>query len=479
MGRDGVRDRYFSRRATFTELLCYSVVAVAVVAYSAVAIASEVGLIAPACHLPPRSQPLKHGNPDFDDDPCYSVRYWSLLGFTKWECGICARILCSIAIGTAIGWERAVHGHTATGMRTMSVLCLGACCFSICSSFSFVDGPMSWDASRSSAAIPTGAGFLGGATIWKGKTASGREEIHGLTTAILVWTTAAIGNAVGGALYVPAIFAAAASVVVLNFVPGAAGIAAVGPLSAASLARDDLRRGSTARIVAGHDTLLTMLAINLIGCSACVYALLALAAPHLAPPCSEPLGSLKPYSNPIYAAEYDPCQNDRHAVLGGLTTMEADACVRLTVAVLLGAIIGHERRRSERGVGIQTMAITCLASALYTWGGMFCEGTGPSKWDTSRVAAAVVSGVSFIGGAVIVKGSDKNPHVHGLTTATSVWLSAALGLMAGGALYPVAFFAAFTAVFYLRFGPSTHQGGGSEPNGLDGQPNGGADGLTS
>ena len=95
------------------------------------------------------------------------------------------------------------------------------------------------------------------------------------------------------------------------------------------------------------------------------------------------------------------------------------------------------------------------------------------------MASSVVSGVSFIGGAVIVKGSDKNPHVHGLTTATSVWLSAALGLMAGGALYPVAFFAAFTAVFYLRFGPSTHQGGGSEPNGLDGQPNGGADGRRS
>jgi len=72
------------------------------------------------------------------------------------------------------------------------------------------------------------------------------------------------------------------------------------------------------------------------------------------------------------------------------------------------------------------------------------------------VASSVVSGVSFIGGAVIVKGSDKNPHVHGLTTATSVWLSAALGLMAGGALYPVGFFAALTAVFYLRFGPRSY-----------------------
>ena len=58
-------------------------------------------------------------------------------------------------------WERSLRGHTATGMRTMSVLCLGACCYCICSLFSFLDGPMAWDASRSSAAIPTGVGFLG------------------------------------------------------------------------------------------------------------------------------------------------------------------------------------------------------------------------------------------------------------------------------------------------------------------------------
>ena len=61
--------------------------------------------------------------------------------------------------------------------------------------------------------------------------------------------------------------------------------------------------------------------------------------------------------------------------------------------------------------------------------------TGPSSWDSARVASSVVSGVSFIGGASIVKGSDKHPQVHGLTTATSVWVSAAIGILAGGALY--------------------------------------------
>ena len=153
--------------------------------------------VSPATQLRARVHPaiptIRH------QDPCKGVRHWSLLGFTTWECSICARILISIAVGTVIGcafarprpverrprgcfprrrphcllsapprrprypcrWERSLRGHTATGMRTMSVLCLGACCYCICSLFSFLDGPMAWDASRSSAAIPTGVGFLG------------------------------------------------------------------------------------------------------------------------------------------------------------------------------------------------------------------------------------------------------------------------------------------------------------------------------
>ncbi|EOD39769.1 hypothetical protein EMIHUDRAFT_251383 [Emiliania huxleyi CCMP1516] len=410
---------YFSGQATTAERLAYVLLALAVLAYSSVTIGAELGLIAPRCDLPSRAEPLKYGNPDYVEDPCKGVRHWSLLGFTTWECSIC--------------------------MRTMSVLCLGACCYCICSLFSFLDGPMAWDASRSSAAIPTGVGFLGGATIWKGKSSSsGREEIHGLTAAILVWLTAAVGNAIGGAMYVPALFTTAAAIVILN-------TNAIEFITATAASRKR-SRDSNSTLQREHHSALTLLALNLITLTALrppgalAYALLSLAAPYLAPPCDRTVDPSKytaKYSNPVYAATYDPCFRDRHAILGGLSRFEADLCVRLSVSVLLGAIIGYERKRSDRG-------------ALYTFGGIYCEQTGPSSWDTSRVASSVVSGVSFIGGAVIVKGSDKNPHVHGLTTATSVWLSAALGLMAGGALYPVGFFAALTAVFYLRFGPRSY-----------------------
>eukprot|EP00967_Tisochrysis_lutea_P089754 scaffold127957_cov29-Tisochrysis_lutea.AAC.3 len=60
---------------------------------------------------------------------------------------------------------------------------------------------MSWDASRVAAAVPSGVGFLGAASIWKGTSAdgTGRPEVHGLTTATSVWLAAAVGILNGGA----------------------------------------------------------------------------------------------------------------------------------------------------------------------------------------------------------------------------------------------------------------------------------------
>ena len=86
----------------------------------------------------------------------------------------------------------------------MALVCLGSCVFTIDSMWAFIDGPMAWDASRVAAAIPSGVGFLGAATIWKG-TASKQDggeptapEVHGLTTATSVWLSAAIGILCGG-----------------------------------------------------------------------------------------------------------------------------------------------------------------------------------------------------------------------------------------------------------------------------------------
>jgi uncharacterized membrane protein YhiD involved in acid resistance len=106
----------------------------------------------------------------------------------------------------------------------MSLVSLGSCLFSICSAYAFIDGPMAWDASRVSAAIPSGVGFLGAGLIFKNQKKdeySGEEShvVHGLTTAASLWLSAAVGIACGGALYFVSTFSVATMLVLLRFGP--------------------------------------------------------------------------------------------------------------------------------------------------------------------------------------------------------------------------------------------------------------------
>lgn len=81
------------------------------------------------------------------------------------------------------------------------------------------------------------------------------------------------------------------------------------------------------------------------------------------------------------------------------------------------------------------------------------------SWDSSRVSAAIPSGVGFLGAGLIWKGTLKDEsgtefyQVHGITTAASVWLSAAVGVGAGGALYAVSAYSTALVILVLRFGP--------------------------
>jgi uncharacterized membrane protein YhiD involved in acid resistance len=105
---------------------------------------------------------------------------------------------------------------------------LGSCLFSICSAFAFLNGPMAWDASRVSAAIPSGVGFLGSALIFKSQIpnssggSTGMPAVHGLTTAASVWLSAAVGIGCGGGLYFVSSFCTAIMLVVLRFGPRSA-----------------------------------------------------------------------------------------------------------------------------------------------------------------------------------------------------------------------------------------------------------------
>ncbi len=110
--------------------------------------------------------------------------------------------------------------------------------------------------------------------------------------------------------------------------------------------------------------------------------------------------------------------------------------LRLLVALLLGAAVGLERERQERAAGLRTVTLVSLGSALFmilSSHGFFAETQGPAgtRFDPSRLAAQVVSGIGFLGaGAILLRRNV----VRGLTTAATIWAVAAIGLSAGAGL---------------------------------------------
>jgi putative Mg2+ transporter-C (MgtC) family protein len=111
----------------------------------------------------------------------------------------------------------------------------------------------------------------------------------------------------------------------------------------------------------------------------------------------------------------------------------------LGVAFLLSAIIGLERELQQKAAGVRTYTVVGLGSALFMlvskYGFTDVLVTGQVVPDPSRVAAQIVSGLGFIGAGIIFV---RRGSVRGLTTAASVWLTAAVGAAAGAGLVVLA-----------------------------------------
>ena len=101
--------------------------------------------------------------------------------------------------------------------------------------------------------------------------------------------------------------------------------------------------------------------------------------------------------------------------------------VRLLVAVLLGGLIGYERESIGAPAGLRTHMLVSLGSALFV---LIPLQAGMDVADLSRVLQGVTAGIGFLGAGAILKQTDRR-DVHGLTTAASVWLTAAIGVAAG------------------------------------------------
>jgi putative Mg2+ transporter-C (MgtC) family protein len=129
---------------------------------------------------------------------------------------IVIRLVLAAVLGGFVGLERE-RLDWAAGLRTHMLVCLGASLFMIVSSFGFMDiinhEHVSLDPSRVAAQVVSGIGFLGAGTIM-----FRRDVILGLTTAASLWAVAAVGLAVGGGLYTPALITTLLIVVILAWI---------------------------------------------------------------------------------------------------------------------------------------------------------------------------------------------------------------------------------------------------------------------
>jgi putative Mg2+ transporter-C (MgtC) family protein len=123
----------------------------------------------------------------------------------------------------------------------------------------------------------------------------------------------------------------------------------------------------------------------------------------------------------------------------------------LTLAFVLSALVGLEREIRQKSAGLRTYTLVGVSAALFMlvskYGFSDVLESGRVVVDPSRVAAQVVSGIGFIGGGVIFMRRDV---VRGLTTAASVWLTAALGMACGAGL-PVLAVATTIGHFVIMF----------------------------
>jgi putative Mg2+ transporter-C (MgtC) family protein len=111
-----------------------------------------------------------------------------------------------------------------------------------------------------------------------------------------------------------------------------------------------------------------------------------------------------------------------------------DVVGRLSLAAVLGAIVGMERESSGQDAGFRTHLLLALGAALFgvvsvgAFDSFITDAGTNARVDVTRIASYVAAGVGFIGGGAILKHAGA---VRGITTATSLWTAAAVGLAAG------------------------------------------------
>ena len=134
--------------------------------------------------------------------------------------------------------------------------------------------------------------------------------------------------------------------------------------------------------------------------------------------------------------------------------------LRLTLAALLGGLLGIEREQKGKAAGVRTHMLVAMGAAMFV---LLAQQEGMDSADLSRVVQGIIAGVGFLGAGTILK-SDHQDRVKGLTTAAGIWLTAAIGVAAGlgrestavlSTLLALAIFALMPRIVNLMEKPST------------------------
>jgi len=122
-----------------------------------------------------------------------------------------------------------------------------------------------------------------------------------------------------------------------------------------------------------------------------------------------------------------------------------EVTLKLMLALALGGLVGFERESSQKPAGFRTNILICLgATMMMILSQLFVQSAGGGSADSLRLAAAVITGIGFIGAGTIIQAQGM---IIGLTTAATLWAVAGLGLVVGAGYYLIAVI--YTAILIL------------------------------
>lgn len=131
----------------------------------------------------------------------------------------------------------------------------------------------------------------------------------------------------------------------------------------------------------------------------------------------------------------------------GLVDIQTELAIilHLIISVLLGGLIGYDRERDGNNAGIRTYAAVCLGATVFTSVANHLYGDPGS---VSRIIANIITGIGFLGAGIIFRG-DQKTGVQGLTSAATIWATAAVGVAVAMNMFIIAVFSALMLFFLL------------------------------